>query len=69
MLRAGDRLFGLDRAAGGNPLSHIHMPPGCHVWSLKNTERKTEREIERGKGKKRGEKRVKNSWSESTSWK
>lgn len=26
-LPAGDRLFGLDRAAQGNPLSHIRKPP------------------------------------------
>lgn len=51
-LPAGDRLFGLDRVALGNPLSHIHKPPrSLMLYVVPEKQRENDRGKEKGQEK------------------
>ncbi len=67
VLPAGDRWFGPDRVARGNPPSHIHRPPRSLMQCVvpeKKRDRATERKREREKGGEKGRWREKIERSE-----
>lgn len=74
-LPAGDRLFGLDRVALENPLSHIHKPPmSLMLYVVPEKQREKDRGKEKGQEKriwqrKKREGGAGQSGSKSTCWK